>query len=179
MDGYGKVIAPGTVRLERLLPGPIERVWDYLTDSQKRGMWLAAGAMELRVGGRVEHVFRNGTLTENDDPPPPKYASHNEESRMQGRVTACDPPHLLAYTWGDGGSAPSEVRFDLSVRGTQVLLVVTHSRLATRDETISVAGGWHTHLGILVDRLAGRIPAGFWRTHTSVEAEYEKRIPAG
>ena len=70
MDDYGKVIAPGTVRLERLLPGPIERVWDYLTDSQKRGMWLAAGAMELRVGGRVEHIFRNGALTENDDPPP-------------------------------------------------------------------------------------------------------------
>jgi hypothetical protein len=34
---YGVVTAPDTVHLERLLPGPIERVWSYLTDSEKRG----------------------------------------------------------------------------------------------------------------------------------------------
>lgn len=30
MDTYGTVIAPNTIRFERLLPGPIERVWAYL-----------------------------------------------------------------------------------------------------------------------------------------------------
>jgi hypothetical protein len=29
MNEYGTVTGPDTVRLERLLPGPIERVWEY------------------------------------------------------------------------------------------------------------------------------------------------------
>ena len=57
MDDYGVVTEPGTVRIQRALPGPIERVWDYLTDSEKRGTWLAKGAMEPNVGGRVELHF--------------------------------------------------------------------------------------------------------------------------
>ena len=28
---YGVVTEPGTVRIERLLPGPAERIWSYLT----------------------------------------------------------------------------------------------------------------------------------------------------
>jgi uncharacterized protein YndB with AHSA1/START domain len=27
MNDYGVIVGPGTVRFERLLPGPIERVW--------------------------------------------------------------------------------------------------------------------------------------------------------
>ena len=53
MSEYGVVTEPRTIRMERLLPGPIERVWDYLTDSAKRGKWFAAGKMELRVGPRA------------------------------------------------------------------------------------------------------------------------------
>ena len=30
------MIEPGTVKLERLLPGPVERVWAYITESDKR-----------------------------------------------------------------------------------------------------------------------------------------------
>src|SRR5205814_4406784 len=41
-----------TVRLERMLPGPIERVWAYLTDSEKRKTWFASGIFDLRVGGK-------------------------------------------------------------------------------------------------------------------------------
>ena len=32
-DAYGELIEPATRTLQRLLPGPIERVWSYLTDS--------------------------------------------------------------------------------------------------------------------------------------------------
>jgi uncharacterized protein YndB with AHSA1/START domain len=179
MDDYGIVTAPGTLRFERILPGPIERVWSYLTDSEKRARWLASGEMELRIGGRIEHIFRNSELTQHDDPPPPKYAKHGVESRLHGRITACQPPRLLAYTWGEGLGEASEVRFELSAHGEDVRLIVIHSRLATgdHDDMISVAGGWHAHLGILADRLNGRTPAGFWATHTRLEAEYEQRIP--
>ena len=40
---YAKRVSKDAVRFERLLPGPIERVWSYLTDSEKRGKWLASG----------------------------------------------------------------------------------------------------------------------------------------
>jgi len=177
MNGYGVVTSPGTLRIERLLPGPIERVWSYLTESDKRGQWLASGEMDLRVGGRVEHVFNNNELTEQDDPAPPKYAAHAGEVRMQGKIIATEPPRLLSYTWGGDFADGSEVRFELTPRGDQVLLVVTHRRLAAHDELIGVSAGWHTHLDILADRLAGRTPAGFWKTHTRLEAEYQQRIP--
>ena len=48
-----------------------------------------------------------------------------------------------------------------------------------RDTMLSVAAGWHTHLGILQARLDGSEPPGFWRTHTRLESEYAQRIPAG
>ncbi len=178
MNDYGVVSEPGTLRFERLLPGPIERVWSYLIQSDKRGRWLAYGDIEPRVGGKVEHIWRNNELTENDAPAPEKYRAYAGEHRMQGRVTVYEPPHALAYTWGDDPDTSSEVRYELSPRGDQVLLVLTHSRLASRDGMTSVGSGWHTHLGILADRLHGREPAGFWRTHTRLEAEYAARIAA-
>ena len=46
-DDYGELIEPTTLRIQRLLPGPIERIWAYLTDSDLRSKWLAAGAMEM------------------------------------------------------------------------------------------------------------------------------------
>ena len=49
---YGVRTAPDTVRIERLLPGPIERVWQYLTDPQLRAQWFAGGELEPRTGGR-------------------------------------------------------------------------------------------------------------------------------
>ena len=57
MTGYPEVISPTEIRFERLLPGPIETVWSYLTESGKRGEWLASGPMELRVGGKVPETL--------------------------------------------------------------------------------------------------------------------------
>ena len=53
-DAYGELIEPTTLRIQRLLPGPIERIWAYLTDSELRRKWLAAGAMEMKVGSPFE-----------------------------------------------------------------------------------------------------------------------------
>jgi uncharacterized protein YndB with AHSA1/START domain len=177
---YGAIVSPGTVRIERLLPGPIERIWSYLTDSDKRGLWMAGGVIELGVGGKADHVFRNSELGDGGEAPPPKYAHHAGEVCFGGHVRECRPPRILAYTWNDGTDDPSEVRFELSERGDKVLLVVTHRQLAQRDMMISVAGGWHAHLDLLRDVLEARTPRGaFWSTHASLEAEYERRIPPG
>ncbi|ATB30810.1 SRPBCC family protein [Melittangium boletus] len=169
----GAFPAPGTVRFERLLPGPVERIWSYLTDSEKRGLWLATGAMEPRVGGRIEHVFRHADLSPTIEPVPERYQHMKDGHAFTGRITRYEPPYVLAYTWGEAPDA-SEVTFDLSPRGEDVLLVLTHRRLGARQERISVAGGWHTHLALLEDRLHGEVPPSFWSLHTALEAEYEQ-----
>jgi len=174
---YGRRIAADTVRIERLLPGPIERVWAYLTEADKRRLWLASGEMALYPGGAVELIFDHAQLSDNDDPVPEKHRAYSGETRNHGRITAIDPPYLLSYTWSEHRELPSEVCFQLSSEGAQVRLVVTHRRLVGRDEFISVASGWHTHLDILIARLSGHAPDGFWRAHTRLEAEYEARLP--
>lgn len=174
MSEYTIATGSDSLRAERLLPGPLERVWSYLTDPQLRSQWLAGGEMELRPGGRVEHIFRNSELAADDDPAPAKYEKEAGEFLLHGRITVCEPLRTLAYTWGDDDS---EVRFELTPRGEQVLLVVIHTRIANRDFRISAAAGWHTHLDILVARLEQREPDGFWRVHTRLEREYEARLP--
>ena len=83
-DAYGELIEPTTLRIQRLLPGPIERIWAYLTDSDLRSKWLAAGAMEMKVSAPVELVWRNSEL---NDPPGQRPAGFPEENRMQSRIT--------------------------------------------------------------------------------------------
>jgi len=173
---FGAATAPDTVRLVRRLPGPVERVWAYLTDPELRGKWLASGAMEPRVGGRVELHFEHARLSNVIEQVPDKYRGQ-EISDVTGRVVRWEPPRVLAYTWGESRGGESEVTFELSPRDDDVQLVVMHRRLANRKEMTGVAAGWHTHLGILIDHLAGRPPQGFWEVHMRLEDEYERRLP--
>src|SRR5262245_23743474 len=97
---YGVLIEPATLKIERVLPGPIERVWAYLTDSDLRRQWLAAGKMEMKVGAPFEFVWNNDKLT---DPPGRRPEGFAAEHRRQGRITELDPPRKLAYTWEGTG----------------------------------------------------------------------------
>jgi uncharacterized protein YndB with AHSA1/START domain len=171
------VTAARTVRLERVLPGPIERVWAYLTESDKRQTWLAAGPMDLTIGGRVELTFRNAELAEPAEPPPERYRDAGC-AVVHGRITRCEPPRLLSYTWNHGTERESEVTFELTPQSEEVRLVLTHRRLPDRKGMVGVSSGWHTHLGILIDHLNGRAPRPFWPTLDRLEAEYERRLPA-
>ena len=176
MGEFGEQIGEDAVRFERVLPGPIERVWAFLTESDKRAQWLAGGDAELSVGGRIELVFQNSSLSELPDvPPPEKYADLPDIMRFDGVVTQCQPPNLLSHTWVDGEEA-SEVTYELEDLGKQVRLVLTHRRLKDRDSMLGVFGGWHTHLDILEDVLSSRAPQPFWERHTLWEREYEKLI---
>jgi uncharacterized protein YndB with AHSA1/START domain len=168
---YGVVTEPRTVQIQRVLPGPVERVWAHLTESEKRGTWLASGDLEPRVGGRVELHFNNSELSPREEPPENDRDDACGQSNP-GRVTAWEPPRRLAYTWGGA----SEVTFELTPRDADVLLVLTHRRLAGREQMLSVSAGWHAHLDILGDRLAGREPRPFWSTHARLEAEYARRL---
>jgi uncharacterized protein YndB with AHSA1/START domain len=171
MSEYGEPIEAGSVRFQRLLPGPIERVWEYLTDSKLRASWFAGGTLELRVGGKVHFTFRHGELTPAGETIPASH-SKDEGYQLHGRVTRCEPPRVLAYTWDE-----SEVSFELEPRDREVLLTLTHRKLASRAETVDVSAGWHTHLDLLGDRLRGVTPQRYWAAVDEYEREYARRIP--
>jgi uncharacterized protein YndB with AHSA1/START domain len=167
-DDYGQLIAPATVKMERLLPGPIERVWAYLTESDLRRRWLASGDMKLEPGATFELVWRNDELT---DPPGTRPADKSKENRAKGRIIEVDPPHRLVYSWEGVG----EVALDLRREGEKVLLTLVHSRLPDRGHVLGVSAGWHAHLDVLAARLNDTKPAPFWDALTRLRAEYERR----
>lgn len=174
MNPYGVVTEHGTVRLEHLVPGPIERVWEYLTDSEKLGKWLASGSMDLVPGGPVKLHFHPADLS--SEKTTPDCYKDQENSILAGTVTGCEPPRLLSYTWGDDDGESSEVTFELTPQGEEVLLVVTHRHLPSHQAIITVASGWDAHLGILEDTLKGVEPRPFWSTQASLEREYVARL---
>ncbi|WGF87237.1 SRPBCC family protein [Marinivivus vitaminiproducens] len=168
---FGELIEPTTLRIERLLPGPIERVWAYLTESELRRKWLAAGEMEMKVGSSTELVWRNDELT---DPPGAKPEGIGDENRMEVRITELDPPRKLGITWGKAGG----VTFELAPSDGKVLLTLIHRRLPDRATMLNVAGGWHMHLDILVARATDTEPEPFWDGWARRKAEYDRRLPA-
>jgi uncharacterized protein YndB with AHSA1/START domain len=173
MSSYAEEIAVDTVRIERLLPGPIERLWAYITESDKRQTWLARGPMDQEEGGVVELTWENEKLSQDGDDPTPERWKEKKTHSIRGRVLECDPPRLLTFEWG-GEPGDSRVKFELTPKGDRVQLVVTHSRLDQKGK-LSVSGGWHVHLDILEDILENRKPRPFWKNLTRLAAEYETR----
>jgi uncharacterized protein YndB with AHSA1/START domain len=121
------------VRFERLLPGPIERVWEFLVSPGLLPGWFGEAAIEPRQGGAV--ALAGG--------------------HIRGVVTVWDPPRRLTYTWNVYGPGESEspypesyVSFELQPRGDEVLLILTHMPVLERFEKQN-AMGWHTFLDMV------------------------------
>ena len=174
-EPYATMLAPATVRIERLLPGSIERVWSYLIDSDKRAKWFAGGPMVLKDGGAVTLSFRNNDLSSGHPNPNSTCTPDGVDMVMHGVITRCEPPHVLAFNWNADKSG-SEVTFELSQQGPDTKLIVTHQRLASRKQLLGVSAGWHTHIGILIDLLSGDTPRVFWPEHMRLEKIYAERF---
>ncbi|WP_439572276.1 SRPBCC family protein [Phreatobacter sp.] len=169
LDAFGVLTEPATLTIRRHLPGPIERVWAYLTESDRRRKWLAAGEMELRVGAPFEFVWRNGEL---NDPPAARPEGFSEEHRMASRITELDPPNRISFTWAGSG----DVTFALEEQGDGVLLTVIHRRIDDPGMRLNVSAGWHAHLDVLAARAAGREPPVFWSHWMGLKEEYKQRL---
>lgn len=170
-NAFGVLTEPATLTIQRRLPGPVERVWAYLTDSDLRRRWLAAGTMEMKAGAPFEFVWRNNELT---DPPGARPAGFADEHRMQSRIIEIDPPRKLVIAWQGSG----DVSFELEPKGKDVLLTLIHRRLPDRTTMLKVSAGWHAHLDVLVARATGETPEPFWDSWSRLKDEYDRRLPA-
>src|SRR5205085_975771 len=90
IDAYGVLTEPATLTIERLLPGPAARIWEYLTRSEMRRQWLASGEMDLRVGAPFTFTWRNNELPGGAEGRP--EGSTGEHS-MDSHITEVDPPY--------------------------------------------------------------------------------------
>ena len=170
-DEYGQFTAPGEVRIMRTLPGPIERIWTYLTDPEKRSRWFAGGPMELRAGGKMDLFFQHKNISPTETPPAEHACKHNGGKHMAGTILRCEPPRVLSYTFGEN----SDVTFELIPQDDMVLMILTHrSRGDDVPSLMGFASGWHTHLAILLALLDHTTPPPFWATHARLKAEYDQ-----
>lgn len=170
-DAYGVVTEPATLTIQRLLPGSIDRVWAYLTESDLRRQWMAAGTMEMRVGAPFELVWRNDELSRASGNRPKEFG---DEHRLDSEITELDPPYRLGISWGNTGG----VTFDLEPVGDMVRLTVTHRRMPDHSTALNISAGWHAHLDVLAARLAGEDPEPFWDHWVALKADYAQRLGA-
>jgi uncharacterized protein YndB with AHSA1/START domain len=158
MSDLATIVDRSTLMLVRHLPGPIERVWAYLTDPKFLVKWLSDGIVRDFVGGEVR--FDMGAT---------------------GRITAIQPPHLLEYTWNElelarGPITNALVRWELSEEGNGVRLTLTHSRLP-ESEVLLHGAGWHAFLHRLSACIDGREPEPIGELYARFKVEYDKRGP--
>ena len=164
---------PAELRIVRILPGPIERVWEYLVDPEKRARWFAGGPLEQRPGGKVTLHVRHKNLAPDETPPEAQKESHDPGRGVSGTVTRCEPPRVLAFTFAHYGD--SEATFELTPEGPDVRLVLTHRGTGgDLSYMTGFASGWHTHLAHLVAQLEGTPRPSFWALHAELFEHYRK-----
>jgi uncharacterized protein YndB with AHSA1/START domain len=151
-EGTAERTAEGfTVRFERLLPHPAEKVWAELTGP---GGEPAAG----------------GT-------PPPRFTAADVPA---GALTQVRTGELVEYPWTGGGESAGPVRWELTgghPAGTRLVLTQTGpARLAGQCPRLLAA--WHHHLELLADHLLGRTRCRSEERLAELRARYAERAEA-
>lgn len=170
-DLRGTLADASTLRIQRRLPGPIERVWSYVTDSDLRRQWLASGTMTLQPGASFELVWRNDELSASAAERPEGFSA---ESRATCQFVEVEPPRRMRYMWPGVG----EVSIELEPVGDEVMLTLTHRQLVGEHLILNVCAGWHAHLELLVAHLAGSQPPSLWGTWKRLRKGYEEQLCA-
>ena len=167
----GTLTDGNTLRIQRRLPGPIERVWSYLTDSDLRRQWLASGTMALEPGASFELIWRNDELSGSAAERPEGFSA---ESRATCQFVEVEPPRRMRYIWPGAG----EVSIELEAMGSEVMLTLTHRQLVGERLILNVCAGWHSHLALLVAQVEGTARPSLWSTWKLLRKDYEEQLSA-
>ncbi|BCJ91618.1 hypothetical protein IZ6_23530 [Terrihabitans soli] len=174
MRDFAVETASDTIRFERHMPGPISRIWDFLTHPTIRGRWLATGPMDLKEGGSYEMIFRHDELTPHPGIAPPGKDSPKGFT-VRGEVLESRFPSVLALTWPDAGP-DSKVTFVLTSLHGQVRVTLIHSGIRDRATLAELAAGWHAHLNVLEAKANSVTPPPFWKRFAEYHEEYIKKF---
>jgi uncharacterized protein YndB with AHSA1/START domain len=118
-----------TLRFERRLRHPIDRVWSAITDPDELEAWWGRVGVELRAGGRMRIEWLNGDVT------------------MDAAITELDPPRVLEIE----GEPHGTLRFELTPDDGGTLLTFVARSQIPEDFRSKVLAGWHFHLDALED----------------------------
>lgn len=170
-EEFGTQLENGALQFVRDLPGPIDRVWRFMVDPEKRALWFAGGTTGDKVGDEFVWDFDHGKIS--DEPLPDKWSDLAGGMQARGRIVAIEPPRLLeVFSFEDSLTT----RFELSEVGDRVRLVLTQQPPTNYEDLVSTAAGWQACLGVLLDRLSDRKPRGFWTEHESASELYRERL---
>jgi uncharacterized protein YndB with AHSA1/START domain len=154
-------VAPDTIRLERELDAPVDKVWRYLTEADLRREWFMGGT-DARESGEFELLNDHDNLSDEDVPYPENYAEFKGRVWNE-RVIRFEPPRLLETTFMGGKNG--NVTYELFPDGDRTRLVLTHSGIQSGTGAQDFGSGWNSHLTVLHEKLAGRSIRNFWELH--------------
>jgi uncharacterized protein YndB with AHSA1/START domain len=153
--------APDTIRLERTLDAPVDKVWRYLTVADLRREWFMGGT-DARADGEFELLNDHDNLSSEEAPYPESYAQY-KGTKWHEKVLRFDPLRLLATTFQGGKNGT--VTYELFPEGERTRLVLTHSGIQSGTGSQDFGSGWNSHMTVLQEKLAGRSVPNFWELH--------------
>jgi uncharacterized protein YndB with AHSA1/START domain len=165
-------IAPDTIRLERVLDAPPEKVWRYLTEAELRNQWFMGGT-DATPGGEFDLLNDHDNLSEEDVPYPDDYAPYKGKTWSE-KVLRFDPPRLLETTFQSGKNGT--VTYELFPEGGKTRLMLTHSGIVSGTGAQDFGSGWNSHLTVLEEKLAGRSIRNFWALHMQSREAVRKAL---
>lgn len=158
--------APDTIRLERLLDAPVDKVWRYLTEAELRRQWFMGGS-DAAPNGEFELIVDHDNLSEDEVAYPESYAAF-KGSVWTEKVIRFEPPRLLETTFQGGKNG--RVTYELFADGERTRLVLIHSGITSGTGAQDFGTGWNSHLTVLQEKLAGRTVRDFWALHAESRA---------
>jgi uncharacterized protein YndB with AHSA1/START domain len=133
------------IRIERVLPATIERVYDAWTRVELLTRWYCPNPAwdlkvqaDVRVGG--DYVVEMGPYV------------------VRGTYLEVEPPQRLVFSWkwDSSDDEPTRVQVDLSEVADGTRMLLTHTGFASSEETANHQQGWEPEIGRLAELLSAR-----------------------